>query len=248
MMTAENLNTFAVANIEDFSEAEDVIVCSLLASNISDPDTFGRILWAYANNHDLNTEDGTLALEEYIRLSLCRIKGTLEAIGAAGGVLDQDSFKLMRDVFESWSSEPWPCDEWRDGRASLTWPWPITEPSGERGNGGFFEDEVSALKMLGYTVGKQGMTDKERRQFLDQFFRGVLPPQVVKHFGEKYGEPGTEERLKKMANLIAGVLRARKSHDRKRYRIAISHWETDLEYLKHNYYRSGSFPWPQLEP
>ena len=94
--------------------------------------------------------------------------------------------------------------------AEPDWPWPIDEPP--EGPGGQstpqFEQQYSGLRLCGYHVGKtHGMPDNERRRFLDQFFRNDLPSVVEKYHGDEYGDPGSETRLRKMANVIAAHCR-----------------------------------------
>lgn len=101
--------------------------------------------------------------------------------------------------------------------------------------------------MCGYRVGAKGMSDKERRQFLDHFFRNPLPTAVSRYYGDAYGMPGSENRLRKMANVLASNCRNFKRNDRVKFRVAIAHWESDLDYLKRSYYRAGMFPWPPTE-
>jgi hypothetical protein len=111
-----------------------------------------------------------------------------------------------------------------------------------------FEHEASALKLCGYTVGKtKGLPARDRRRFLDCFFRNRLPSWVSEMFADEYGAPGSEVRLRKIANLIAGNCRVFKLNDPHKYASAITDWEDDLAYLRSRYYRPGSFPWPQTD-
>lgn len=113
----------------------------------------------------------------------------------------------------------------------LSWPWPITTPpDGEGGNSDlFFPNKYSGLRLCGYRVGKtSGMSARERRRFLDHFFRNRLPGIVRQYHGDSYGEPGSEERLRKMANVIAADCRNFKKNDRDKYAVAIADYEQDL--------------------
>jgi len=153
-------------------------------------------------------------------------------------------WERLQKLFEEPKSDEPKSDE-------LDWPWPITEAPEGVGGGVQFEHEASALKLMGYTVGKsQGKPPKARKDFLDAFFSNSLPGWVEKHFPGEYGMPGSEQRLRKMANVLAANTRNFKRNDRETYRFAISDWEEDLEYLKTNYYDGGSlyFPWPPIEP
>ena len=133
----------------------------------------------------------------------------------------------------------------------LEWRWPITQiPEGKSGKSGpDFDHKYSGLYLCGYRVGKtRGMPTAERREFLDTFFRNELPDVVERYHGREYGDPGSETRLRKMANVIAAHCRNFKRRDSDAYRYAIADWEADLQYLKLSYYKAGMFPWPPVEP
>jgi hypothetical protein len=132
----------------------------------------------------------------------------------------------------------------------VTWPWPITTPPEGTGAGAdiFFPNKYSGLWLCGYRVGKSSsLTEAGRRTFLDYFFRNPLPAIVSQYHDDNYGEPGSEKRLQKMANVIAANCRNFKKNDRDRYEVAISDYEQDMAYLKQKYYDPGSFPWPPTE-
>jgi hypothetical protein len=137
-----------------------------------------------------------------------------------------------------------------DSAGELRWPWPITTPP--EGSGGssdlFFPNKYSGLWLCGYRIGKtSSMSESERRRFLDHFFRNRLPVIVSRYHADSYGEPGTEERLRKMANVMAANCRNFKKNDADKYEVAIADYEQDLDFLKQKYYRAGSFPWPPTE-
>jgi hypothetical protein len=140
-------------------------------------------------------------------------------------------------------------DDEDDEPDELEWPWPVTGVTDGNGRGGspLFEHERSALKMCGYTVGRDGLPQAERFRLLDYFFRNRLPSAVPQVFGDEYGDPGSEGRLQKMANVIASNCRNFKKNDAHRYRQAIADWECDLALLHARYYKAGSFPWPPTD-
>ena len=126
------------------------------------------------------------------------------------------------------------------------WPWPIPDVTGGKGKSAFagkFAD-VSALKLLGYSVGTNGLGVTERKELLERFFTGQLPSIVNELFGDAWGNPGSEERLKKMADTISSNCKNFKRNDASRYRVAIEDWESDLSWLRKNFYKKGRFPWP----
>ena len=133
-----------------------------------------------------------------------------------------------------------------------TWPWPTVMPP--RKKGGKFEadfKEFSALRFCGYSVGKtHGMPAEERKRFLDYFFTHKLPlftKQQKDLFEDDYSTPGSEKRLRKMANVIASNCRNFKANNKKIYQFAINDYEEDLSYLRKKYFIKGSFPWPESE-
>jgi hypothetical protein len=154
-----------------------------------------------------------------------------------------------------WSDEETAKQEFKELVATFLakhgWPWPVTEV-GLKGSGkrtDFFERDESGLRICGYRVGKtEGMPDPERRRFLDHFFCNPLPAVVQRVFGGEYGTPRSEQRLRKMANVIAANCRNFKRNDPQKYSVAIDHYETDLAYLKARYYRPAMFVWPETEP
>lgn len=155
--------------------------------------------------------------------------------------MDPEAVKGCADIF------------WKDRESQVegdepNWPWPITWPSQEGGGSfGTFGAENSGLWLCGYRVGKtNGLADQERQDFLDYFLREALPPVVSAYHGDQYGEPGSEERLRKMANVLAANCRNFRRNDADRYQHAISDYERDLSYLKETYYRAGMFPWPPM--
>ena len=134
--------------------------------------------------------------------------------------------------------------------ASLDWPWPITEPgepTGEPGPYHWYAEQRSGLWICGYRVGGNGLPPLDRTRLLNYFFRNPLPSVVQKHCGDEYGEPGSEQRLRRMAHCIARNCRTFKRRDRERYSEAIDNWERDLAYLKRAYYHAGTFPWPPVD-
>lgn len=130
------------------------------------------------------------------------------------------------------------------------WPWPVIKQMPE-GDGGHFTGgfrNFSALKMFGYTVGKtKGWAKPEREGFLSDFMEQTLPPIVAQTFADDYGDPMSVERLRKIANLIAGVASNFIRNDADRYAAAIADWESDLAFLKQKYYLGAGLafqPWP----
>ncbi|TGN60502.1 hypothetical protein E4L95_10570 [Paracoccus liaowanqingii] len=90
----------------------------------------------------------------------------------------------------------------------------------------------SALKMLGYTVGRtNGWSRQDRQEFLQYFVEAHLPRQVIAVFKDEYGPPGSDHRLLRTANLLAANVRNFTRNDPDRYDDAIEDWQEDLAFL-----------------
>ena len=136
------------------------------------------------------------------------------------------------------------------------WPWPIIElPGGKSSNNDFgngYWEEISPLKMFGYTVGKtSGWPAGKRKRFLNDFMAYDLPATVEKIYGKKYGDPSSLERLKAVANLISSLIIAAKRRNGSSMKYAIQDWTDDLNFLKTAFYEEQGlkfYPWPSTEP
>jgi hypothetical protein len=118
------------------------------------------------------------------------------------------------------------------------WSWPIVNeaPSG-KGKSDLDLRDFSALKLLGYSVGKSaGWSQDKRRRFLSNFMEKELPALVNNHLGDDYGLPSSPIRLRKVSNGIAGNSGLFIKNDPAKYKYAINDWLEDLEFLKARYY------------
>lgn len=107
------------------------------------------------------------------------------------------------------------------------------------------------LSYEGYRVGTYAEEEDERLAVLDEFL--LKDFSSYKSFSESYlaewGCPMTWKRLMKMANTIASLCRNAKRSPFD-YSIAIKEWESDLSYLKRQYYDNwvkgseGDLEWP----
>jgi hypothetical protein len=124
--------------------------------------------------------------------------------------------------------------------------WPSTDVGSGSGGGHFERQEISYLKILGYTVGKtDGLPASSRRLILDRCFSGQLPPYQSTAELRKWGDPKSSLRLKKMAYHIASLAKNFKKMASRGYDDAIADWEDDLKYLYDQYYvRYFRFAWP----
>ena len=198
--------------------------------------------------HSRGTERGQWSdelLHQYANVLLTEAVDRLTALQAEFGAAAKDAtmvlagLAIMREV-ESIRTKQ---------QGALDWEWPTTDVSELGGSGGDltqFRHSHSGLRLCGYQVGRRGLGQAQRRRLLSDFFRKPLPSIVEMVHGDDYREPGSEERLQKMANVIASLTRNAKRKEAD-YSAAIEQWESDLEYLRIKYYVPGSFPWPEVE-
>lgn len=138
--------------------------------------------------------------------------------------------------------------------AEPLWRWPEVKPIGS-GSGGFDGTKIrdfSALMLFGYRVGKErGWPQSDREAFLRDFMTLPLPPIVKANFGDEYGAPLSTTRLRKVANVIASNASNRYRSNPVAYAVAISDWESDLDFLYREFYlgkRLAFEPWPSTRP
>lgn len=125
--------------------------------------------------------------------------------------------------------------------------WPSTDaPASIHGFTGdkFFYKE-GLLSYLGYRVGQQGVHQGIRQQILDCVFHNKLPNVDSREYMDCWDSPETADRLKKMAETLASLTRNAKRRRDADFSMAISDWESDLNYLYHKYFVDHfKFAWP----
>ena len=138
-------------------------------------------------------------------------------------------------------------------RKAFTFEWPSTDVVPSNSNKWlpeniFSDQETGFLKYEGYSVGKTGRPTANRRKILDYCYLHAIVPSVFPiDYASEWSDPGTSDRLRKLANCIAAFCRNAK---KKNYPPleAIKCWEDDLEYLRHRYYEGRYvFEWPHME-
>lgn len=107
----------------------------------------------------------------------------------------------------------------------------------------FYKDGL--LSYVGYRVGHEGECLMTRQQTLDCVFHNRLPRVDSSEYMQEWAEPGSPERLQKLAETIAALTRNAKRRRDVSLAQAIADWEADLKYLYETYYvgRFG-FAWP----
>lgn len=124
-------------------------------------------------------------------------------------------------------------------------------PSVSSGDGGdTFNAEVEEgpLRRSGYRVGKTGETVATRQKVLEEVFtasREEFPGTYPIGYLDKWGNPESGVRLEKMAKSIATFCRNHKKMSNPSEQ-AIHDWETDLDWLKREFYHplNFGFDWP----
>lgn len=124
--------------------------------------------------------------------------------------------------------------------------WPSTDAPG--GDGSLDSSrwlEVGPLKVLGYTVGREGQSETVRRAILKRAFEGVLPPLFPPTYIRAWGVPKSPARLERIAESLASFARSAKRRDPVTLAEAIDDWEADLRHLHRTYYVGKfGFSWP----
>lgn len=131
-------------------------------------------------------------------------------------------------------------------------PWPSTnavpseEPDGPL-EGGF--EEKGMLAHLGYHVGKSGLPSGKRRQMLRQVLEAKALPKVnSSDYVAEWAAPNSSARLRKMAESIAAFCRNAKRRKNAAMDESIREWESDLAWLKVEFYDNRhTFKWPSTK-
>jgi hypothetical protein len=94
----------------------------------------------------------------------------------------------------------------------------------------------SPLALLGYKVGKSGLSDLHRQHFLHDFvMKAVLPTSLPSSYLAEWGPAGSKLRLQRTVRHIVFQKVLRESHDAIRYSEAIEDWEGDVEFLRRTF-------------
>ena len=106
--------------------------------------------------------------------------------------------------------------------------------------------EIGLLSIVGYHAGNNGLPKDERQKILDLVYLIQLPIKKQNDYIKSWGKERSATRLKKMANSLAAFARNAKRNKSGDYSNAINDWESDLMYLKKNYYeKKYDFEWPK---
>jgi hypothetical protein len=99
--------------------------------------------------------------------------------------------------------------------------------------GQFFGEDHSPLAYVGYKVGKtHGLPVQERRRRLRACFQIDTPPQLANKY-QTWGPPVTGQRFTSICQHI--MMLANMRRERRNYEVAVSDWETDVDWFKAEY-------------
>lgn len=93
--------------------------------------------------------------------------------------------------------------------------------------------EQGVLSIVGYKVGNNGGSEKQRRSKLDYLMSGTLPPVASPAYMAEWGEPNTRQRYRKLHRVIRVLASSGKKFPN--MELAVQHWEDDLVYLEQNW-------------
>jgi hypothetical protein len=90
------------------------------------------------------------------------------------------------------------------------------------------------LSAFGYRVGHDGIRDPQiRQQILDLIYTAELPPVLDPNYIREWGSPESPQRKAKLTRVLSSFIRSckRRTTNKLSYRLALSHWESDLAYF-----------------
>jgi hypothetical protein len=104
--------------------------------------------------------------------------------------------------------------------------------------------EKSPVKLMGYTVGMNGLSEKRRRKILENAYLGEIPWVDPPSYMHEWGRARTRRRLWRMAHHLVWLIR--KASGKDNMDEAISDWKSDLDWLYYRFYNDGGmdFNWP----
>jgi hypothetical protein len=120
--------------------------------------------------------------------------------------------------------------------------WPGTLITGGGGDLNIKAPTIGILRYLGHRVGESGLPAHSRQEVLEHAFTSNLPRINSAAYMKQWGNPRSQERLRKIANSLAAFCQLQK---RRGNAIAASDYEEDLEWLRRKFYTGRfRFKWP----
>lgn len=100
------------------------------------------------------------------------------------------------------------------------------------------------LSYMGYHVGHSGQLRKQRRDILERVMESTLPKIISPEYIADWGEPRSQQRLRKLADSLAAFRSDRERKVKTSNDEAIRDWTDDLQYLKETYWdKSWEWRW-----
>lgn len=90
--------------------------------------------------------------------------------------------------------------------------------------------EHGVLSAVGYKVGNDGVSEKQRRLKLGYIMSGTLPPVASPAYMAEWGDPNTSQRYRKLHRVIRVLASTGKKYQN--MELAVQHWEDDLVYIE----------------
>ncbi len=227
---------FEANDFREFLDSRGVGVCGV--SNNPAVIILGREDWDKEEVDDLIDSRVGDTLRIYSQeMFIAYLANHVDPLKASSDVLD--AFKAehagLEYVSQGWSG-------WVTTSVSVDWRNSSTAPAASE-----YLSLNSMLEAMGYRVGiTRGKPEHERREILTRTFKEELPwfeTQLTRPAG---GEPETSQRLWKVAEHLAWLIRERSGQrDYERNQWAIEDWQSDLDWLKAEFYHSPhNFGWP----
>lgn len=225
-------------------------------------------LRALSHRVDLDEDEWAVILLEWRRRELrarAPILMMLERWLHAAKDGSYERFREMHRLFRPWigqEAEAESCWQWWSGDGRMR-PAPVASRCATANDPGWriiartssrnanptrgLRDE-SAMHRCGYLVGDaHGLPVAARHALLDRFFTEPLPPLIKAEFGDDYGAPWSERRLRKMAAVMEYNIERFRRHDPAHFGAAVEAWQADLDYLRARYHDGWfPFPWPRV--
>lgn len=93
--------------------------------------------------------------------------------------------------------------------------------------------EQSPLHLLGYRVGRKGLSQAKRRRLLEAFYTVLLPHEYPATYAEHWGPPASPARRTAMAQHVRWLARqAAERQNAEAMSVAIADWEKDAAFIE----------------
>lgn len=226
---------FETSEFKEFLDSRGIGVCGI-ATNPG-VIVLGREDWNKDEVNDLidSRVGGTLRIYSQ-EMFVAFLAKRVDPLKASSDVLN--AFKAehagLEYVSQGWSG-------WVSTNVSIDWRNSATASADS-----YYLPLNSMLDAMDYHAGKTGKLEVERREILRRTFEGELPLVRDATYTADWGEPSTSKRLHKIAGHLAWLIEEKsRQRDSERYQWAIEDWQSDLAWLKDEFYHSPhNFGWP----